>query len=68
MSINSRLMDEYNKLADELLLNDHVSKSELRAWCEQEENHHKYYDDYYQRDVEVVYLKDILDRFCAGEK
>ena len=52
----------------QLPVSDHVSKSELRAWCEAEENHHKYYDDYYQCDVEVVYLKDILEKFCNGEK
>ena len=50
------------------MASDHVSKSELRAWCEEKENHHKYYDDYYQRDVEVVYLKDILEKFCKGEE
>ena len=62
----TRLMEE--SLIGWDMTSDHVSKSELRAWCEQEENHHKYYDDYYQCDVEVVYLKDILEKFCNGEK
>lgn len=49
-------------------LKDHVSKSELRAWCEAylKAIGHKQCNAYTIREATVIY--DILEKFCAGEK
>lgn len=48
--------------------NDHVSKSELRKWCETylKAIGHKQCNAYTIREATVIY--DILERFCKGEK
>lgn len=47
---------------------DHVSKSELRAWCEAylKAIGHKQCNAYTIREATVIY--DILEKFCKGEK
>lgn len=48
--------------------NDHVSKSELRKWCEAylKAIGHKQCNAYTIREATVIY--DILEKFCKEEK
>ena len=42
---------------------DHVSKSELRAWCE--ENH---WPDFICPEIKLLNMTKLLEKFCEGEK